>query len=166
MTPEIMNQVGEIERICRLRHWTLSLAESCTGGLASASICAKPGVSKFYLGSVVSYARSVKSEILGVSTNLLKTHGEVSLPVALAMAAGVRTKLKTTWSVSITGIAGPDGGSKEKPVGYICFAVAGPSFESAVHKQFKAAPGTGDGRQDIQRQATLFAFDFLLNAMR
>jgi len=162
MTPEVVKRVKTLEEICHTRVWTVGLAESCTGGLLSSWICSQPGVSSFFLGSVVSYARSVKERILQIPTAMIKTHGEVSVPVAKAMANGVRKELGCDWSLSITGIAGPGGGSPEKPVGFVCFAVAGPGFESSVHKQFEA----GGGREDIQRQAALFAFDFLLNAMR
>ncbi len=151
-----------LAEICRLRGWTVGLAESCTGGLLSSLICAEPGASDFYVGSVVSYARSVKESLLNVPKPLLTTCGEVSLPVALAMAKGACATLRSDWSVSITGVAGPSGGSGEKPVGFVCFAVVGPCFEEAASQQFAAS----GGRQDIQRQAALFAFDFLLNAMR
>lgn len=162
MTSEIQARVEELDALCRKRGWTLGLAESCTGGLLSNWICAYPGVSSFYKGAVVSYARSVKARVLGVPAASLQVHGEVSLPVASAMARGAREGLGCTWSVSITGIAGPSGGSPGKPVGFVCFAVSGPGLERAVSKQFDAKLG----REDIQRQAALFAFDFLLNAMR
>lgn len=162
MTPEVVRGIAELESICKQRGWTVGLAESCTGGLLASWICAQPGVSSFFKGGIVSYARSVKEDILHVPKSLIQTHGEVSLAVAKSMAYGARTALKSTWSVSITGIAGPSGGSADKPVGFVCFAVAGPGFETTVYKQF----GAGNGRQDIQRQSALFAFDLLLNAMR
>ncbi len=162
MTPEVVERVAELEKICRARGWTVGLAESCTGGLLSSWIASQPGVSSFYNGSVVSYARAVKENVLGIPRSLLQTHGEVSPVVAKAMASGARKALACTWSVSVTGVAGPNGGSVEKPVGFVCFAAVGPAFEIASSKQF-AARG---GRQDIQRQAALFAFDFLLSAMR
>src|SRR6185312_342462 len=105
---------------------------------------------------------AVKAKILNVPKPLMQTHGEVSLAVAKAMAEGAREALGCTWSVSITGVAGPTGGTADKPVGFVCFAAVGPGFEKAVSKQFEAR----GGRQDIQRQAAIFAFDFLLNAMR
>lgn len=162
MTPDVVERIKILEKLCKARGWTVGLAESCTGGLLSSWICSQPGVSNFFLGSVVSYARAAKERYLSVPSRLIKTHGEVSVPVAEAMAAGIRAQLHCHWSVSITGIAGPTGGSKEKPVGFVCFAVAGPGFEESCSKQFPAA----DGREDIQRQAALFAFDLLLNAMR
>lgn len=162
MTPEVVERVKALESLCKSRGWTVGLAESCTGGLLSSWICSQAGVSGFFQGSVVSYARIAKQTYLNVPATLIRAHGEVSMPVARAMAAGVREGLNCDWSVSITGIAGPSGGSKEKPVGFVCFAVAGPGFEESCQKQFPA----GGGREDIQRQAALFAFDFLLNAMR
>ncbi len=162
MTPEVVNRVKDLERFCKTRSWTVSIAESCTGGLLSSWICSQPGVSAFFVGSVVSYARTVKELFLGVGTPLMRTHGEVSLPVAKAMAVGLRKNLGCDWSLSITGIAGPSGGTAAKPVGFVCFAVVGPGFESSTQQQFEAK----GGREDIQRQAALFAFDLLLNAMR
>jgi nicotinamide-nucleotide amidase len=162
MTPEVVERIKAVEKICRTRSWTLGVAESCTGGLLSSWICSQPGVSSFFAGSVVSYARTVKQQILHVPAPLIKTHGEVSLPTAVAMAKGLRKSFGCDWSLSITGIAGPAGGTPEKPVGFVCLAVVGPGFENSVHKQF---PASG-GREDIQRQAALFAFDLLLNAMR
>lgn len=157
-----MIDTSELEKICRERGWTVGLAESCTGGLLSSWIGARPGISSLFVGAVVSYARKVKETVLGVPSVLMAAHGEVSIPVAKAMAAGGRKALGSTWCVSITGIAGPSGGSVEKPVGTVCFAVSGPGVEEACWKVFPA----GGGRQDIQRQAALFAFDFLLSAMR
>lgn len=162
MDAEITGRIQELEKICLARGWTVGLAESCTGGLLSAWICSWPGVSKFYQGAVVSYARAVKKNVLNVPLTLIQAHGEVSLPVARAMAEGARECLGSTWSVSITGIAGPGGGSPAKPVGTCCFAVRGPGFEKTAGQVFAAS----GGRQDIQRQAALFAFDFLLSAMR
>lgn len=162
MTPEVVERVSALAEKCRQRAWTVGLAESCTGGLLSSWICSQAGVSNFFAGSVVSYAREVKERYLKVPHHLIQTHGEVSVPVARAMASGLRTAIECDWTVSITGIAGPSGGSKEKPVGFVCFAVVGPGFEESCHQQFAA----NGGREDVQRQAALFAFDFLLNAMR
>ena len=162
MDTKVLELISALEKICLTRGWTVGFAESCTGGLLSSWVSAHPGVSRLFAGAVVSYARSVKSDVLGVPVSLMQAHGEVSLPVALAMAKGARKALSCDWSVSITGIAGPSGGSIEKPVGTVCFAVAGPSFEHQVLKVFAAS----GGRKDIQQQAALFAFEFLLSAMR
>lgn len=161
VTPEVVARVKKLESVCKQRGWTIGLAESCTGGLLSSLICSHPGVSSFYNGCVVSYAQVVKVGILNIPKHLIESQGEVSLATARAMAEGARKALGVSWSLSITGVAGPSGGTKEKPVGFVCFAAVGPGFEKAVSKQFEA----NGGRQDIQRQAALFAFDFLLNAM-
>lgn len=162
MDAQVEKLVSQLEKICLERGWTVGLAESCTGGLLSSWISAQPGVSRLFAGAVVSYARAVKADVLGVPVSLMQAHGEVSLPVAAAMAKGARKALRCDWSVSITGIAGPSGGSAEKSVGTVCFAASGPGFEHQILKVFPA----GGGRQDIQRQAALFAFEFLLSAMR
>jgi PncC family amidohydrolase len=162
MIQEVTSRTLRLQAICRQRGWTVGLAESCTGGLLSSWICTEPGVSDFYMGGVVNYARSVKQGLLKVPQPVLAANGEVSLAVARAMARGVTKALQCTWSVSVTGVAGPGGGTPEKPVGFVCFAVVGPGFEEVASQQFAAQVG----RQDIQRQAALFAFDFLLNAMR
>jgi PncC family amidohydrolase len=156
---EVLAKVETLARRCALKGVSVGTAESCTGGLLSSWICSYPGASKFFNGGVVSYSRKVKSTILRVPLTLMQTHGEVSLPVAKAMASGAREALGCSWSVAITGVAGPSGGSKEKPVGTVCFSVVGPGFESSCQKNF---PADAD-RQEIQRQAALFALDFLLN---
>jgi len=119
----------------RARGETLSFAESCTGGLLSSLLTASPGVSDVFMGSVVAYSNRVKENILGVSPAQIKAMGAVSLPVARAMASGARSALGSTWSVSITGIAGPGGGSPQKPVGTVCIGIAGPAIESAIQVQ-------------------------------
>lgn len=96
---------------------TLTTAESCTGGMLASFLTNVPGSSKSFLGSIVSYANSVKIETLGISKELIDTHGAVSFEVAKAMAENCRIKLNSNIAVSITGIAGPDGRSPEKPVG-------------------------------------------------
>jgi PncC family amidohydrolase len=103
---------------------TLALAESCTGGLAAKVITDAPGSSAYFVGGLVSYANAVKEELLGVAANDLATHGAVSEVVARQMATGARSRFKADLSLSFTGIAGPDGGSEEKPVGTVWMAKA------------------------------------------
>jgi len=105
---------------------TLAAAESCTGGLMGGRITSVPGSSSYFLGGVVSYANSVKIKSLGVPSALIAKHGAVSAECAAAMARGARKALGADVGVSITGIAGPDGGTKEKPVGLVFVAVSGP----------------------------------------
>ncbi len=103
---------------------TVSFAESCTGGYLSSMITSVPGSSKYYLGSILSYDNRVKINQLGVEEEAINKHGAVSEQVARQMAEGVRRELKTTVGMGITGIAGPDGGTPDKPVGTVCLAYA------------------------------------------
>lgn len=143
----------------RSRQQTVGFAESCTGGLLSATLSAIPGVSDIYLGSIVSYSYQAKVDLLGVSWSVLKAEGAVSDKVARQMAHGVRNQLKCHWSVAITGIAGPTGGTEEKPVGTVWFAVIGPEFEVTEMKLFSG------GRTKVQKQSVDFAFELLLKGM-
>jgi len=103
---------------------TVALAESCTGGMVAAALTAVPGSSGYFLGGVVSYADEAKRDLLGVDAAVLAAHGAVSAQVARAMAEGARDRFATTGAASVTGIAGPDGGSDAKPVGLTYVAVA------------------------------------------
>jgi nicotinamide-nucleotide amidase len=104
--------------------YTLAVAESCTGGLLAQRITDVPGSSKYFIGGVIAYANEVKTKELGVEPILLMEHGAVSAPVAEAMAEGVRARVGTDFGLSITGVAGPGGGTEEKPVGTVFIALA------------------------------------------
>jgi nicotinamide-nucleotide amidase len=123
-------------RELRLRDQTLATAESCTGGLVSARLTDVPGASDVFVGGVVSYSNEVKEHQLGVPLRVLVDHGAVSEEVAMAMASGVREGLGSDWGVGITGIAGPTGGTEDKPVGLVHWAVAGPGGVWAAHRVF------------------------------
>jgi nicotinamide-nucleotide amidase len=118
--------------LCRERGLTLATAESCTGGLIAARLTAIPGASDVFRGSVVAYADDVKTHELGVPEETLAMHGAVSTETAAAMAAGVRTRLEADVAVSDTGVAGPGGGTPEKPVGLVYLHAAGPEGELAA----------------------------------
>jgi nicotinamide-nucleotide amidase len=120
----------------RSRRETLATAESCTGGLISAALTDVSGASEVFQGGVVSYSNDIKEHLLGVPHETLVAHGAVSEDVARAMAEGARARLATDWGVGITGIAGPTGGTDEKPVGLVHWAVAGPSGTHARHRVF------------------------------
>lgn len=108
----------------KLRGYTLATAESCTGGLLAGRITEVPGSSEYFLQGVVSYSNEAKIDLLGVPKKLIATHGAVSEQVAGAMAAGIRKRAGSTFGVGVTGVAGPGGGSPEKPVGLVYIALA------------------------------------------
>ena len=138
---------------------TVALAESCTAGMVSAWLGEVPGVSAALLESVVTYANEAK-ERLGVPKDTIENNGAVSEPVARAMAQSVRARAGSTWGVSITGIAGPGGGTPSKPVGTVHCAVSGPS--SSVHR-VAVIPGT---RQQVRKRAAGMALALLLGELR
>lgn len=136
--------------LLREKNLRLGLAESCTGGLVSQMVTSVPGASAYYSGGICSYDNSVKVGLLGVNPSALETHGAVSEVVARQMAEGARRALGVDISLALTGIAGPDGGSEEKPVGLVHFAVASEKETRAYHQVFS---GT---RAQVQRRAALF----------
>ena len=142
--------IGIVGQMLRNKHLTLATAESCTGGLLGAALTQEPGSSEFYLGGVVSYSNSLKQGFLGVSTENLETLGAVSEEVAKEMAAGIRFKTGSDLAISTTGIAGPDGGSNEKPVGLVYIGMATPEGVHAKKFQFY-------GERDSVRQLTVQA---------
>ncbi len=157
------------------RKQTVSFAESCTGGTLSAWMTEQPGVSAIYKGSIVSYANEAKVELLGVDHESLTQVGAVSEIVARQMAQGVRHRFHTDWGVSITGVAGPSGGSVDKPVGTVWIAVAGLKLVAAASQgtqedlaEFAEARKyffKGD-RKQIQIQSVQAAVDLLTNALK
>jgi nicotinamide-nucleotide amidase len=135
--------------------YTLAVAESCTGGLLAQRLTDIPGSSKYFIEGVVSYANDAKTRALGVEPILLLEHGAVSAPVAEAMAEGIRNRAGTDFGLSITGIAGPGGGTEEKPVGTVYIAIA--SEAGTEHRKLKL-PGD---RQLIRWRASQAALDLL-----
>lgn len=120
---------------------SLATAESCTGGMVGEKLTSISGASGVYAGGVVSYSNEAKENLLGVPREMLEAHGAVSAEVACAMAEGVRNRLQTDWGLGVTGIAGPLGGTEEKPVGLVHWAVAGP--DGCVEKH-RVLPGDRD----------------------
>lgn len=132
LTEFLVSETGEtveeaLAELWRNHGWTLAVAESCTGGGLGATLVSRPGASAFFLGGVQSYSNSAKVDLLGVPAAMIERHGAVSHPVACAMAEGARARLNADFGIGITGIAGPDGGSDEKPVGTVFIACSGPS---------------------------------------
>jgi nicotinamide-nucleotide amidase len=141
--------------LARERGYTLATAESCTGGLVAGRLTAIPGSSDVFRGAVVAYANDVKAAELGVPEPVLADYGAVSPETAQAMAEGARSRLTADVAVSVTGIAGPDGGSDEKPVGLVYLHVAGPEGEEARRIDL---PGD---REMIRGRATTAALHLL-----
>jgi nicotinamide-nucleotide amidase len=137
---------------------TLSVAESCTGGLLGQMLTEISGSSDYFWGGVISYDNSVKEGLLGVKAEDLEKWGAVSDTVAEQMALGVKTRLSTTWGLSITGIAGPTGGTETKPVGLVYLGLAGPKNEV---KSFKYQFGTMRNRSFIRHLSACTALDLL-----
>ena len=137
------------------RGLTFALAESCTGGLIASLLTEVPGVSQAFLAGVVSYSNESKQEFLGVPSDLIARHGAVSDPVARAMAEGVRRETGATVALSVTGIAGPSGGTPDKPVGLVYIALADASATDVRECRF-----TGN-RDRVRMRAAMTALDML-----
>jgi nicotinamide-nucleotide amidase len=141
--------------LCRARGLTLATAESCTGGLVAARLTSVPGSSDVFRGAVVAYADAVKEAGLGVPPEVLERHGAVSAETAEAMAAGARERLRADVAVAVTGVAGPGGGTPEKPVGLVYVHGLGPDGGNGVELSF---PGD---RESIRRRSAVTALHLL-----
>jgi len=137
---------------------TLSVAESCTGGGLGSMLTNVPGSSNYFLGGVISYDNSVKVSVLGVNKSDLYTFGAVSKHVAMQMAAGVRSLLSSHWGLSITGVAGPGGGTDIKPVGLVYIGLAKPD---GIVECFKYHLGQNRSRSSIRHASACSALDLL-----
>jgi nicotinamide-nucleotide amidase len=144
---------------CRERGLKLTTAESCTGGLVGARLTAVPGASDVYVGGVVAYANEVKESTLGVPAEVLERYGAVSAETARAMADGARTALGADVAVAVTGVAGPGGGTAEKPVGLVHVAAVLPGGEAARELRL---PGD---REEIRGRATAVALHMLVRLL-
>lgn len=145
---------SQVARLLRGRR--LGLAESCSGGLLAARITDLPGASAYLAGGVVAYSNEAKAELLGVDPGLIEAHGAVSPEVAEAMAAGALRRFGADVAVAITGVAGPAGGSEEKPVGYVCFHAR--LADGASIARDPVIPG---GRADIRERSALVGMHLL-----
>ncbi|MGB4106697.1 MAG: CinA family protein [Alphaproteobacteria bacterium] len=154
---DLVDQLAE--RLLR-KNMMIVTAESCTGGLLANTITHKPGVSKIFERGFVTYSNESKTELLGVPKDIINKYGAVSAETAQLMAEGALKNSRAHLAVSVTGIAGPDGGSEKKPVGlvYFGYALKGGSSGSVEHTF------TGN-RQEIQAQATLKAIRHLLSVL-
>lgn len=156
MSGEANDRVAEnLVALLRARGMTCATAESCTGGGVGALVTSVAGSSDVFAGGVISYSNEVKRRVLGVSAGALEEFGAVSAQVAAQMAEGARRLLGVDFAVSLTGIAGPGGGSDEKPVGLVWFGLA-----SAEGVRTEKAIFRGD-RADVRRQAAVHALGML-----
>jgi nicotinamide-nucleotide amidase len=149
-----------LAQILLSRNWTVSLAESCTGGLVCANLTELAGSSEWFERGYVTYSNEAKTECLGVPAQLIESHGAVSEQVAKAMAEGARINSGSNTAISITGVAGPSGGSAEKPVGTVCFG-----WTTENQTLTKTMHFDGD-RQKIRREAARFALTELIALLR
>lgn len=149
-----------VARMLTERGETLSVAESCTGGLLSKMLTDLPGATRYFMEGLVTYANEAKIARLGVAADLIAANGAVSEPVARAMAEGLRRQSGTTYALSVTGIAGPGGGSAEKPVGLVFIGLAGPGGTQAIKPLM---PGD---RDHIRIRSALAAMNLLRLTMR
>jgi nicotinamide-nucleotide amidase len=145
-----------IHKICVQRGWKLAVAESCTGGLIGGRLTSVPGSSSYFLGGAIAYSNELKKNLLNVPAELLESEGAVSGPVAGAMATGVAEATGAQCGISVTGVAGPDGGTVEKPVGTVWIGVALPSGTTSRMYHFE-----GD-REEVRQQTVQAAMELFL----
>jgi len=157
---DLLALAGECAELLVRRGWTLGLAESCTGGLVGHTITALSGSSAYFVGGIVSYADRIKRDALGVPDGLIRGCGAVSEPVARAMAHGARERLSVDVAVSVTGIAGPTGGTPGKPVGTVFVGIAAPNGSAVRHFCWD------DDRAGNKRRSAAAALQLLRDALR
>lgn len=150
----------EAGSLLREKGLTLAVAESCTGGLLSSLITDVPGSSDYFAGSVVAYSNDIKAALLGVKKSTIEESGAVSKQTATEMALGIKKKLKADLGISITGIAGPGGGTPEKPVGTVYMAVAFKDTVAVKKFLFKGS------RKTIKKQSAIAAIEMAVNVLK
>jgi nicotinamide-nucleotide amidase len=155
------DQVAEL-----LRGRRLAVGESCTAGLLAARVTDRPGSSGYFAGGVVAYSNEAKTELLGVPAGLIEEHGAVSEEVAVAMAEGAIARFSADIAVGLTGIAGPDGGTEEKPVGLVCFCVKSSGAGEGATEPIVRSVVLPGSRPDVRDRATTVAFHLLRRMLR
>ena len=150
---------AEIGRLLVARGWKLAVAESCTGGLLSHRLTNVPGSSRYFLGGILSYSNEVKTGLLGVRADTLETHGAVSSETAREMARRARMLFDADIALSVTGVAGPHGGTAEKPVGLVFLHLSAHGAEWGERHQW--AGGREENKAQSAQAALLLLQSFL-----
>ena len=157
LNDESLALAADLGRALRARHWRIATAESCTGGLVAGAITSIAGSSDWFERGFVTYSNEAKHEMLGVPVAVIAEHGAVSEAVAIAMAEGARSMSRAQCALSVTGVAGPGGGSATKPVGMVCFGwIADGAVARGATRHF-----AGD-RADVRSQSVVAALHGLL----
>jgi len=156
--------VARLASLCKATETVVATAESCTGGLVSTCITEMPGSSAWFDRGFVTYSNQAKIDLLGVAEQVLQQHGAVSETTAKQMAEGAVRHSLAHLSVSITGVAGPDGGTDSKPVGMVCFAVGEKCTDGSITSTANTQYFKGD-RHSIRLQATHHALGLLVQAL-
>jgi len=146
----------KLGRALHVRGWRLGVAESCTGGWIAKALTDVAGSSQWFEGGVVTYSNAAKTELLGVPSDVLSTHGAVSEETVRAMADGARRRFAADLAVAVSGIAGPGGGTQDKPVGTVHFAWAVPNGATAARRIFAGS------RESVRRQTVALALERLV----
>ena len=154
--PETLALAGRVVARCRARNWHLATAESCTGGLVAAALTAVAGSSDVVERGVVTYSNAAKIELLGVSAETIAAHGAVSAETTAAMACGMVARAPVDLAVSVTGVAGPGGGTPQKPVGLVYIGIATKDGSPRIERRI--FPGN---RAQIRNAALLLALELL-----
>ncbi len=166
-TIQAVNKKASSFQIAAIQAWfiknkqTLSVAESCTGGLLSYILTRLPGASQFFIGSVVSYSHQIKSQILQITPALLKKKGATNAEICELMARGVKKLYKSHWAMAITGVAGPSKSALDPPVGTVFVGLVGKNTNKV--RQIRCLK---KNRQEIQKEAVFFALDFLHSGIK
>lgn len=147
----------KLGRALKVRGWRLATAESCTGGWIAKTLTDVPGSSQWFDGGIVSYSNAAKASLLGVPGDVLTEHGAVSEATVRAMAEGVRRRFDVPLAVAVSGVAGPAGGTPDKPIGTVCFAWASTSGVVTARRHFSG------GREAVRRQSVALALERLID---
>ena len=161
----LIKKIKLIKEIRKKRTFNISFAESCTGGLLSSLFTQLPGSSDFFDSSYIVYSNKSKINSLNVSKDIIKKFGAVSKNTSLHMAKSLYKKTQTNIVLSITGVAGPDGGTKKTPVGTVFFTIGNKKNDEMMYKTFKKK-FRNDGRKLIQRKSANFAIEQIIKALK